>query len=94
LNLLDVAAPVELLRNGGPWQQVAVPYERESGGPDHILGVQHLVECVLSGRRPILSVEHAAHVVSVITAAERSSWECRAVEVDPTIWQGIEDYDG
>ncbi|HZS90524.1 MAG TPA: Gfo/Idh/MocA family oxidoreductase [Chloroflexota bacterium] len=91
VNLLDVAAPVEVLRDGGSWEQIAVPYERKGGGPDHILGVQHLVDCVLTGRGPLLSAEHAAHVVSVTTAAQRSSWEGRAVEVDPTIWQGTED---
>lgn len=81
LDLLDVSAPVQVLRSGGGWESVSVPHVRESG-PDHLLGVEHLVDCIETGAAPVLSVEHALHVVEIMEAAGRSSAECCAVEVE------------
>jgi predicted dehydrogenase len=50
-------------------------------GPDHILGVQHLVDCVRERRHPVLSAEHAIHVLEIVEAVRRSAETGRAVEV-------------
>jgi predicted dehydrogenase len=68
LNLLDVAAPVEVRRPAGEWEATTVPHER-AAGPDHLLGVAHLVDCVATGQEPLLSIDHALHVVEIIEAA-------------------------
>jgi predicted dehydrogenase len=73
LNLLDVSAPVKLQLAGGDWTEVALPRTGRAGGPDHLLGIEHLVDCIEHDREPILSVEHALHVVEIIELAERSA---------------------
>ncbi len=78
-SLLDVAAPV-VRGDGGGWTEEIVPHDREAG-PDHILGVRHLAECVLGRTRPVLTPDHAVHVMDVLEAARRSAGEGRAVEV-------------
>jgi predicted dehydrogenase len=72
LNLLDVSAPVEVLRPSGAWESIPVPHDRATG-PDHILGVEHLVDCVATGMTPVLGIDHALHVVEIIEAAARSA---------------------
>jgi predicted dehydrogenase len=79
LNLLDVSAPVDLLKDG-EWQSLDVPHER-SRGPDHLLGVEHLVECVQRGEALILSVDHAVHVLEIIEAADRSAMSGQRVDL-------------
>ena len=78
LNLIDGAAPVQLAE-GGVWRDLPVPHHRVSG-PDHILGVAHLVDC-LQGQlpTPVLSIAHAAHVVEILDAAAQSAHEGRRV---------------
>jgi predicted dehydrogenase len=83
VNLLDVSAPVELLVAGEGWTSQTVPHER-SGGPDHVLGVEHLVECLSSDTRPIPSIDHAIHVVEIMEAATRSAVAGRAVDLETT----------
>jgi predicted dehydrogenase len=80
LDLLDVSAPVETLLPGESWRSHPVPHER-AGGPDHLLGVAHLVECLTTGRRPIASIDHAIHVVEIMDAAARSAAEGQVAEV-------------
>jgi predicted dehydrogenase len=83
-SLLDVAAPVRVLEAGaGAWTEVAVTHERASG-PDHILGVIHMIECITSGRPPLASADHAVHVLDVIEAARRSAASAEPVPVDPS----------
>jgi predicted dehydrogenase len=82
LNLLDVAAPVEVFRDG-QWEQMEVPHQRASG-PDHLLGIEHLVDCVTTGSEPLVSVDHALHVVEIIEVAARSAAEGCAVELTTT----------
>jgi predicted dehydrogenase len=80
-SLLDVSAPISLLRAGSEaWVEEPVEHERESG-PDHILGVEHLVDCVSSGDRPVASAEHAIHVLDAIEAARQSISEERTVAI-------------
>lgn len=80
VDLLDVSAPVETLLPGEPWRQEAVPHQR-AAGPDHLLGVEHLVECVTSGAQPIPSIDHAIHVIEIMEAAAESSRSGRVVEL-------------
>lgn len=81
VDLLDVSAPVEVLRPGRGWESLHVPHAR-SAGPDHLLGIEHLADCIQLGIEPVLSAEHALHVVEVLDAAERSVAEDRTVQVE------------
>jgi len=84
LSLIDVGAPVDVMKAEGDWGWVShpTPPTGRASGPDHILGVAHLVDCIQQHRAPILSIEHAAHVVAVIDAAYVSAREGRAVEIE------------
>lgn len=88
-SLLDPTAPVRV-REGDGWIELAVPAER-AAGPDHILGVRHFVRCVRGWERPILTAEHAAHVLDVIEAARRAKDEGRIVDVPRGSWPGPEE---
>jgi predicted dehydrogenase len=68
-DLLDMTAPVEVLRSGQGWEQIAAPEWARRAGPDHVLGIEHLADCVQEGARPVLSVDHALHVVEIIEKA-------------------------
>ncbi len=80
LSLLDVSQPIRLLA-GGELHEEQVPYERGDGGPDHVLGIAHLVDCVETGRAPVVGIEHARHVIDVLEAARTSLAERRTVLV-------------
>lgn len=73
LNLLDVSAPVKVQKAGGAWEEVALPRTGRAAGPDHLLGIEHLVDCIEHDLAPVLAVEHALHVVEIIEQAERST---------------------
>ena len=45
-------------------------------------GIDHLVDCVERGVRPVMAPEHALHALEVMLAAKRSAEEGRAVEVE------------
>jgi predicted dehydrogenase len=81
LDLLDVSAPIDLLRAGRGWERIDLPRTGRERGPDHLLGVEHLVECARTGARPIASLPHALHVVEIIEKAEQSAADGRAREV-------------
>lgn len=82
LDPIDVAAPLDLLREGQGWQRVEPPPTGRAGGPDHHLGVAHLVECIETGRQPILSIDHALHVIEILEKAARSSAEGRVLDIE------------
>ncbi len=86
VNLLDVSAPVETSLSGKGWQSHSVPHER-SEGPDHLLGVEHLVDCLTTSTRPIPSIDHAIHVIEIMAAAARSAGTGAAVDLTTT-WNG------
>ena len=79
VNLLDVSAPVELLRDG-EWTLHEVEHERERG-PDHLLGVAHLLDCIDQAHEPLAGIDHAIHALEVIEAADRSAREGRHIEL-------------
>lgn len=82
LDLLDVSAPVDVLRPGAGWEQAAMPGAGRAAGPDHLLGVEHLIDCIAHDREPTLSIAHALHVVEILEAAIRSAAEGRAIEIN------------
>ena len=67
LSLLDVSQPVRVF-DGADWRDERVPHERAEG-PDHVLGVEHLVDCIESGMPPRLSLDHGIHVLDVLERA-------------------------
>ncbi len=88
-SLFDVAAPVSVLR-AGTEEWVDLPVERErDGGPDHLLGIEHLVDCIREGGPVIPSADHAVHVLEIIEAARESAGTGQAVAVAaPRTWSG------
>jgi predicted dehydrogenase len=90
LNLIDVSAPVEVLRAGADWEEIPPPFKGmgkigRASGPDHHLGVEHLVDCIQNDMEPLLSVEHALHVVEIIEKAAQSAAQGRALELESTL---------
>jgi predicted dehydrogenase len=83
LSLLDVSAPLLVSNAEGAWEEVNVPHER-SGGPDHLLGVEHLIDSIEHDRPPIASIDHALHVLAIIEAANRSATSGQHVALTPT----------
>ena len=79
LSLLDVSEPVRLFSEG-EWHETSVPHER-AAGPDHLLGVEQLVETVASGGEPSLSADRAIHLLAVIASARRAAGLGRFVEI-------------
>ena len=73
LNLIDVGAPVEVQRAGHGWETVKLPQTGRDAGPDHLLGISHLIDCVQTGQEPVLSAQHALHVLDILETAARSS---------------------
>ena len=81
VSLLDVSEPLRLQVAGEDRTEV-VPHER-SAGPDHVLGIEHLADCVQEGLEPTVNIAHARHVIEVLEAAARSAAEGgRSVTVD------------
>jgi predicted dehydrogenase len=72
LSLLDVSAPIEVLA-GGAWTTHSVPQAGRAEGPDHILGVEHLLDLIAGTAAPKLTPAHAIHVIEIVEASERSA---------------------
>jgi predicted dehydrogenase len=83
VDLLDVSSPVEVLQAGSDWTSVTVPHARQAG-PDHLLGIEHLADCVDGSVAPILSIEHAIHVLEIIEKAAQAAREGRTLTVEST----------
>ncbi|MBA2597135.1 MAG: Gfo/Idh/MocA family oxidoreductase [Chloroflexia bacterium] len=83
VNLLDVSAPVDTLLPEEDWTRHELPHER-AAGPDHLLGVEHLVDCLTTGARPIPSIDRAIHVIEIMEAAARSAATGQAVALTTT----------
>ena len=83
LNLIDGAAPIHLLQTSPKWEwrEMAVPHAR-AAGPDHILGVEHLVKCLQNSTLPVLSIQHAAHVVEIIEKAGLAAAQGQTMTID------------
>ena len=81
LNIIDVAAPIRLGR-GGEWETIDVPRTGRASGPDHLLGIAHLAACVRERRAPVLSIEHALHVIEIIERAAQAANQGRTLQLD------------
>jgi len=79
LDPIYVHKPVELLRPGAGWEKVILPLTGRAQGPDHHLGIEHLVDCIRQERQPILSIDHALHVVEILEQAAAASREGRTM---------------
>lgn len=84
LDLLDVAAPLHVLGASGGWREIPVAAERPEGGPDHVLGVEHLLGCIAHGGTPLASADHAIHVLEILEAAEVSAVSGASVPIGST----------
>jgi predicted dehydrogenase len=80
VSLIDGSDPVRVLTDDG-WVDEPVDHVRPAG-PDHLLGVEHLVDCIEHGRQPVLSLAHALHVVDLRAAAARSAQTGAFVDVE------------
>ncbi|MGQ0636426.1 MAG: Gfo/Idh/MocA family protein [Planctomycetaceae bacterium] len=85
VDLLDVSAPLAILRAGKDWETLPASRSGRASGPDHLLGVEHLVDCLERRQAPILSVEHALHVVEVVEKAARAAAEGRTLDIESTL---------
>ena len=79
VSLIDGSHPVRVLTEDG-WFDEPVDHVRPAG-PDHLLGVEHLVDCVEHRQDPIVSLAHALHVVDVRAAADASARSASFVDV-------------
>jgi predicted dehydrogenase len=84
LDPIYVDAPVEVLRAGSGWESVTLPVTGRAAGPDHHLGIEHLVDCILEDREPLLSAEHAIHVLDILESAAQSAASGSTREVTST----------
>lgn len=82
-----VDSPVHLYTSGAGWQTMEPPFpipkaQGRTSGPDHHLGVEHLVDCIQTGNEPLLSVDQALHVVEVLeqTAAAAASGQTQTLQ--------------
>ncbi len=81
-----VEQPVQVLRRGQGWQTITPPFPHtrpgRAAGPDHILGVEHLLDCIDGRAAPQLGLTQAAHVLRIIEAAAESSRTGRTVAMN------------
>ena len=75
LNLIDVGAPVDVMKAAGDGSFAPQPFPNtgRKSGPDHLLGVEHLLDVMQKNAAPALTLAHAAHVIDVIDAAVKSA---------------------
>jgi predicted dehydrogenase len=85
LDPIDVGAPIELLRSGKGWEHIHLPPTGRASGPDHHLGLEHLVDCIQLDLQPTLSLDHALHVVEIIEKAEQSARTGRVMPINSEI---------
>jgi predicted dehydrogenase len=86
-SLLDMSQPVRIFNLDGCEEEIVPSYRQV--GPDHILGVEHLVSCIENDEPPELSVEHAAHVIAILEAARESARTGAACNVASAVgWRG------
>jgi predicted dehydrogenase len=83
VSLLDVAQPLRVFTDDRGWFDENIAHER-AAGPDHLLGVEHLIDCVEDGRPPIASLDHALHVIDIRAAAASSAQAGEFIHVDST----------
>ena len=75
LSLIYCGAPVDVMKAEGDWAFAPqkFPSSGRASGPDHLLGVEHLLDVLQHDAAPVLTLAHAAHVIDVIDAAIQSA---------------------
>ena len=81
LDPIDVSAPVNVLKVDGEWEQKKIPNPGRVAGPDHHLGIEHLVDCIQYQSNPILNIKNAMHVIEIIEKALKASKEGKTFEI-------------
>jgi len=71
----------ELFQNGAGCWQVFKETNPDWPWAD---GLRHLVECICENKRPLVTPEHAAHVLEIMLKAQRSGSESRALAIEST----------
>jgi predicted dehydrogenase len=84
LDPIYVQKPIDVLRADAGWEQVMLPLTGRTHGPDHHLGIEHLVDCIQNQTHPLLSIDHALHVVEILEQAVASSREGRTMTLRST----------
>jgi predicted dehydrogenase len=80
LSLIDGSHPIRVFTDDTGWFDEPIAHVRPAG-PDHLLGVEHLVDCIERHRPPIASLGHALHVIDIRTAAAESARTGRMIDV-------------
>jgi predicted dehydrogenase len=81
VSLIDGAHPIRVFTESRGWFDEPVAHVRPAG-PDHLLGVEHLVDCIEHRQAPIAGLAHALHVVDIRAAAAVSARAGRFVDLD------------
>lgn len=71
----------ELFQNSAGCWQVFKETDPEWPWAD---GLRHLVECIHENKRPLVTPEHALHVLEIMLKAQQSSRESRALAIEST----------
>ena len=72
-SLLDSSQPLRIFEQAaGEWRDVPVKHTR-AAGPDHVLGVEHLLHCIRDQSEPVANIAHAMHVMAIRAAAGLSA---------------------
>ncbi|MEX1018194.1 MAG: Gfo/Idh/MocA family oxidoreductase [Litorilinea sp.] len=93
LDPIDVSAPVELYTEADGWQTMQPPFpiahaQGRAQGPDHHLGIEHLVDCIAHGHAPLLSADHAIHVVEILEKSAHAAETGRVQTIENTFaWE-------
>jgi predicted dehydrogenase len=83
----DSAGPIDFFaRDNSPlgvsgWQRRLFPPQVKGQPGEHLIGAgpRHFVDCLLGEDQPVLTAEHAIHILDIIFAAGESSAEGRAI---------------
>jgi predicted dehydrogenase len=79
----DDSGPTEFTTSDGRRRERHPP-ERSPYRHIVALGLPHLVACIGGGEQPILTAEHARHVLEISLAARESAAEGRAIALGTT----------
>jgi predicted dehydrogenase len=71
----------ELWRNSAGCWQVFKETEPDWSWTD---GLRHLVDCIRDGTRPLITPEHACHVLEIMLKAQQSARDGRALDLETT----------
>ena len=80
LSLIDGSHPIRVFTDDTGWFDEPVAHVRPAG-PDHLLGVEHLVDCIDHRRPPIVDLGHALHVIDIRIAAAESARTERMIDI-------------